>query len=93
MDSICLVDRPRVVPMCIVLSYLGDVLAIELREEGLDALSIGLNADGREDGGDVLGGGRGVATEAKEKVSGEVLHFEFCRKRERKTMLAKGRFC
>ena len=56
-------------------SYLVDVLALELGDEGLEAVLIGLDTDGLKDGLDVLGGGGGVATEAEEKVSCEVLHF------------------
>lgn len=55
---------------------LVDVLALELRDELVEALVIGLNADGLKDSLDVLGRGGGVATEAEEKVSGEVLHFD-----------------
>lgn len=58
-----------------VSTYLGNVLALELRDQLGQAIGIGLDADGREDGLDVLGGGGGVATEAEEEVSCEVLHF------------------
>ncbi len=64
-------------------SYLVDVLALELGEEGLGALLIGLDTDGGENAADVLGGGGLVTAEGKKKVSGEVLHFEcvcLCRK-------------
>lgn len=57
--------------------YLVDVLALELIDEGLETVLIGLNANGLEDGLDILGGGGGVATEAEEKVSCEMLHFEW----------------
>jgi len=57
--------------------YLVDVLALELRDELLDAVIIGLDTDGREDLLDVLGAGAGVTTEAEEEVSCEVLHFEW----------------
>ena len=56
-------------------SYLVDVLAIELRQELRQAVVIGLNTDGVEDALDVLGGWRGVSTEAEEEVSSEMLHF------------------
>jgi hypothetical protein len=59
-----------------VSSYLVDVLAIELRQELLEALLISLNADGAEDGLDVISRRAGVATKAQEEVSGEVLHFD-----------------
>jgi hypothetical protein len=56
-------------------SYLVDVLALELGEELLEALAVGLNTDRLEHGLDVGSGGRGVATEAEEEVGCEVLHF------------------
>ena len=59
-----------------VRSYLVDVLALQLSEEGLETAGVGLNADGLEDSGDVLGRGRGVASELEEEVGSEVLHFE-----------------
>ena len=61
-------------------SYLVDVLALELRDELLEALLIGLDTDGVEDLLDVGGRGRGVAAEAEEQVSRKVLHFDgvFC---------------
>lgn len=59
----------------IAFPYLVDVLAIELGEELLEALVISLNADGAEDGLDIVSRRGGVATEAEEEVSGEVLHF------------------
>lgn len=58
--------------------YLADVLALELGEESLETVLIGLDTNGLEDGGDVLSGGRGVATKAEKEVSCEVLHFECC---------------
>jgi len=57
-------------------TYLVDVLALELGEESVEAVAVGLNADGLEDGGDVSGRGRGVAAEAEEEVGCEVLHFD-----------------
>ena len=59
-----------------VASYLVDVLALELRDELLEALLIGLDTDGVEDLLDVGGRGRGVAAEAEEQVSRKVLHFD-----------------
>lgn len=60
------------------LSYLRDVLALKLGDEGVQALIVSLNADGRENGLDILGGRAGVATEAEEEESGDVLHFVCC---------------
>lgn len=57
-------------------AYLVDVLALQLSEEGVETVGIGLNADGLEDSGDVLGRGGGVASELEEEVGSEVLHFE-----------------
>lgn len=57
------------------MSYLTDVLALELRHELAQTLIIGLNANGLEDLLYVGGGRRGVSTKAEEKVSCEVLHF------------------
>lgn len=57
------------------LSNLLDVLALELSDELGEALLIGINTNGREDILDVSSGRRGVAGEAEEKVSCEVLHF------------------
>lgn len=58
-------------------AYLLDVLAGELRDELVEALTLSVNTDGGEDGLDVLGRGGLVAGEVEEEVSGEVLHFEF----------------
>jgi hypothetical protein len=73
-------------------TYLVDVLALELGDELVKALAISLNADGLKDlllwcqlcsqrpceyaDLDVAGRGRGVATEAEEKVCRKVLHFD-----------------
>ena len=57
-------------------SYLVDVLALKLGEKGLETVAVGLNADGLEDSGDVLGRGGGVASELEEEVGREVLHFD-----------------
>lgn len=56
-------------------AYLVDVLAVKLGEELLKALVVSLNTDGLEDGLDVGGRGRGVATQAEEEVRSKVLHF------------------
>ncbi len=45
-------------------SYLVDVLAIELLDQLVEALSISLNADRVEDGLDILGGRGAVASES-----------------------------
>lgn len=60
------------------MSYLRDILALELGDESVETVLVGLNANGLEDGDDVSGLGAGVATESEEEVSCEVLHFE-CR--------------
>jgi hypothetical protein len=56
-----------------------EVLALELSNELVQALLIGVNANGREDSLNVLSGGGGVASKGEEQVSGEVLHFESAR--------------
>lgn len=53
-----------------------DVLALELSNELGEALIVGVDTNGREDGLDVLSRGGGVAGKAEQEVSGEVLHFE-----------------
>lgn len=58
------------------MSYLVDVLALKLREKGLEALVISLNADGAEDLLDVGLRRGGVAGEAEEEVSCHVLHLD-----------------
>jgi hypothetical protein len=55
-------------------SYLVDVLAVELLQQLVETLLVGLDADGAENLLDVIGGGRGVAGQAEEKVGCEVLH-------------------
>lgn len=55
--------------------YLVDILALELRDELVEALLVGFNTDRFEDSLDVFGGGRGVTTESEEEVGCEVLHF------------------
>jgi hypothetical protein len=57
-------------------SYLGDVLALKLLEEGVDALLIDVDTDGLDDSLDVSGGWAGVASEAEEEESSQVLHFD-----------------
>lgn len=60
---------------CWNVTYLVDVLALELLDQSIEAVLISLNANRLEDGSDIGSRGRGVATEAEEKVSCEVLHF------------------
>lgn len=57
-------------------TYVLDILALELGDEGVEALLVGLNANGLENGLDIGSGRGGVATEAEKEVSCEVLHFE-----------------
>lgn len=57
--------------------YLLDVLALEFREEGVEAVLVSVNANRLKDALDVGGRGAGVASEAEEKVGCEVLHFDF----------------
>lgn len=54
---------------------LVDVLALELLDELVEALRVGLNANGLENGLDIGGGWGGVATDGEEEVCCEVLHF------------------
>lgn len=62
--------------MCCGGSYLVDVLAVELRDELVQALGVSLNANGLEDLLDISGLGRLVAAELEQENSCEVLHFE-----------------
>lgn len=59
-----------------VVAYLLDVLALKLGEELAQTVGVSIDTDGGEDLLDVRGRGRLVASEVKQKVSGEVLHFE-----------------
>jgi len=54
-------------------SYLVDVLALELGEKLLETLSVCVNTDRFEEGGDVFGAGALVATEAEEEVCCEAV--------------------
>lgn len=58
-----------------MIAYGVDVLALELGDEGVETLRVGLNSNGREDTGDISGGRGLVATEGEEEVCCEVLHF------------------
>jgi hypothetical protein len=62
----------------LVYSYLLEILALKLRDQGLETVIISLDSDGLEDGLDIFLGWGGVSTEGEEEVSCEVLHFEFC---------------
>jgi hypothetical protein len=55
-------------------AYLVDVLALELADELVEALAVGLDTDRLKNLLDVAGGGRGVAAESEEEVCCEVLH-------------------
>ncbi|KAK8915688.1 hypothetical protein VCV18_010385 [Metarhizium anisopliae] len=61
-------------------SYLGDVLALKLGEESLQAVIVGLNTDGRKDVLNVLGRRRVVASEAEEETLSST--FKHCEYRE-----------
>ena len=52
----------------------GDILALELSNELLEALVVGLDTDGTEDLLDVRSGGAGVAANLEEEVRSEVTH-------------------
>lgn len=58
------------------LTYLVDVLALKLGDEGVQALLIGLDTGGLEHALDVGGGRAGVTSDSEEKVGSEVLHFD-----------------
>jgi hypothetical protein len=60
-------------------TYLVDVLALELGDELGETLLIGLDANGRKDGLDILSGWGGVTANSEEKVCCEVLHFDCSR--------------
>lgn len=53
-----------------------EVLALELGDDLLETVTLGVNADGGEDGLDVGGGGSLVAGKGEEEVGSEVLHCE-----------------
>lgn len=60
----------------VVVTNLLEVLALELSDELVEALGVGIDTDGGEDTLDVGGRGRLVASQGQEEVSGEVLHFD-----------------
>ena len=58
-------------------SYLLQILALELTEELFQAVTIGLDANGFKDFSDIGGRGVGVSAETEKEVSREMLHFGF----------------
>lgn len=60
------------------LADLVDILALELLEEGRDAIIITVNTDGGEDVLDVPSRGRGVSAIHEKEVGCEVLHICGC---------------
>ncbi len=58
-------------------AYLVDVLALELLEEGVEAIVISLDADGLEDLLDIVSIRGGVASEAEKKIGCKVLHCDW----------------
>ena len=58
------------------INNLVDVLALELRDELVETLVIGVNTNGRENALDISGRGGSVASEGDEEVGRQVLHFE-----------------
>lgn len=63
------------VPSFVESTYFLEVLAVELRDELGEALLISFDADGLEDGLDIVLRRRGVSAEGEEEVCCEVLHF------------------
>lgn len=57
--------------------YLLQILALKLTDQLVQAVVVGFDANGVENLLDILCGWGGVATEAEEKVSCEVLHYGF----------------
>jgi ubiquinone/menaquinone biosynthesis C-methylase UbiE len=58
------------------ITNLLEVLALELRDDLLETVTLSVDADGGENGLDVGGGGGLVAGKGEEEVGSEVLHFE-----------------
>ena len=54
----------------------GDILALELSNELLEALIVGLDTDGTEDLLDVRSGGASVAADLEEEVCSNVTHLQ-----------------
>jgi len=57
-------------------SYLVDVLALKLRQKGIESVVVSLNANGTKNLLDVRGGRGGVAGEAEEEECCHVLHLD-----------------
>lgn len=55
-------------------AYFLQVLAVKFLDQLVQAVGVGLDADGRENALDVFSRGRGVAAEAEEEICCEVLH-------------------
>lgn len=58
------------------ITNLVEVLALELGDDLLEAVTLSVDTDGGENGLDVGGGGGLVASKGEEEVGSEVLHFE-----------------
>ncbi len=56
-------------------AYGVDVLALQLGDELLKTVVIGLDSDGFENLLDICGRRRGIAAQVEKKVSSEMLHF------------------
>ena len=69
------ITREKSFAKCI--TNLVDVLALELRDELVETLVIGVNTNGRENTLDISGRGGSVASEGEEEVGCHVLHFEW----------------
>lgn len=64
-------------------THVLEVLALELRDNLLEALGVSVNADGGEDLLDVRGRGGLVASKGEEEVGCEVLHFDLLLRKEK----------
>merc|ERR1712212_183534 len=69
---------------------LVDRLALQLGDDLLELLAVGVDSDGRDDGLDVGGLGLSVATEDGQKVSSHVTHVNFKSQRTRNVFSAQG---
>ena len=56
------------------LKDLAEVLSVELRNQLVELIGVGLDAHGRKRLGDIVGGGTVVPAEDKHEVCGHVLH-------------------
>lgn len=59
------------------ITYGVDILALELRDELLEALFIGLDANGTENLLDIVSGRGGVATDLEKEVCSNVTHLRY----------------